>query len=459
MPDQAQHLHKMGLFALVGIIFFTVSGGAYGLEPLVSALNPGWAVVFIIVTPLLWSLPTALMVAELASAMPEKGGYYHWVRYAMGDFWGFQEGWWTICYTAVDMAIYPVLFVNYLAYFIPSLVLDENGDAPLKIRLIRWLIAVLVIISSLILNTKGAKAVGNSALVGVMLVLIPFGLLILAGLLKPGAPAQGWQAIKTGLGIKPAASLFAIGLSNVLWNYSAWDNVSTFANEVEEPRKNYPLGLAIALPLIILAYLLPVISGISFTTDMSVWTESTGWPVIAKLMVGNWLGVVVAAFALVSAWMLFNSQLLYVSRLPYAMACDGWLPKFLATTSPKTGVPIVALLISCSITAMFAALSFSKLVVIDILLYAAELSLEFATLYILRVKEPNMVRPFRVPGGKWFAAFLGIPPMLLALTVVFTSLGQEGAIYQLLVVLFFIITGPVIYLIRKRHIKNQLAKG
>src|SRR5215467_5054693 len=143
------NLRKIGLLPLIGVIFFTVSGGAYGIEPLVGQLNAGWAVVLIIVTPILWALPISMMAAELSSAMPEEGGYYFWVRAGMGNFWGVQEGWWTICYTAVDMAIYPVLFVNYLAYFVPSLALDETGSSSWSVFLTRWALAVVLIVVGL----------------------------------------------------------------------------------------------------------------------------------------------------------------------------------------------------------------------------------------------------------------------------------------------------------------------
>src|SRR5713101_7141019 len=126
-PPLLPRTRRLNFFALVGVMFFIVCGGAYGLEPLVGAVGPGWAVVLVLATPLLWSLPIALMVAELSSAMPEEGGYYVWVRAAMGKFWAVQEGWWSICYMVVDLAVYPVLFVNYLAYFVPSLQLDESG--------------------------------------------------------------------------------------------------------------------------------------------------------------------------------------------------------------------------------------------------------------------------------------------------------------------------------------------
>jgi amino acid transporter len=92
-PARTSPPRRIGLSALVCLIFFTVSGGAFGLEPLVASVGPGWAVVLVLVTPLLWGLPIALMVAELSAALPEEGGYYIWVREGLGDFWGVQEGW------------------------------------------------------------------------------------------------------------------------------------------------------------------------------------------------------------------------------------------------------------------------------------------------------------------------------------------------------------------------------
>jgi amino acid transporter len=444
------NLRKIGLLPLIGVIFFTVSGGAYGIEPLVGQLNAGWAVVLIVVTPILWGLPISMMAAELSSAMPEEGGYYFWVRAAMGNFWGVQEGWWTICYTAVDMAIYPVLFVNYLAYFLPSLALDEKGSSSWHVFFIRWLLAILLIGIALAVNWKGARAVGGNAVVSGVLVLLPFVILAIAGLAKSGAPRGAWSAVTTGLAGGPDAGLLALGLSVVLWNYSGWDNVSTFAGEVTEPQRNYPRAFLVALPLIVLCYLLPLFAGIAVTTDASVWSESAGWPVIANLIGGSRLGAMIAIAALVSSWALFNSQLLYVSRLPYAMARDGWLPSALAKVSSRNGVPIAALVASCAVTACFVAFSFGKLVVIDILLYAAGLALELVALIVLRLKNPGMGRPFRVPGGRVGLALVAICPMLVICVVFWASVKDAAAKGQLLIVIFLIVSGPLVYLLRRR---------
>ena len=133
---------KLTLLPLVMVMFFTVSGGAYGLEDLVGSSGPGMALVLIVVTPLIWSLPTALMVAELSTAMPVAGGYYAWVKRALGPFWGFQEGWWSWITSFVDMAIYPVLFADYLNTLLiqqfDNHVLEENAMA-------HWAVTLVVI--------------------------------------------------------------------------------------------------------------------------------------------------------------------------------------------------------------------------------------------------------------------------------------------------------------------------
>ncbi|MBI4749723.1 MAG: APC family permease [Acidobacteria bacterium] len=458
MTTESQHPRKLTTLQLVGLIFFTVSGGAYGLESLVQEMNPGWAVVLVLVTPLMWALPTAFMVAELASAMPEEGGYYHWVRTAMGDFWGVQEGWWTICYTAVDMAIYPVLFVNYLAFFVPQLALDENGGCSWSVFWLRWGIATTVIGCALGVNLLGARAVGNNALASILLVLIPFGLLSVLGLSRSGAVEASWGAVVNGLTQQPDMKTIGVGFSVVLWNYCGWDNVSTYAGEVEQPQRAYPRALAFAMPLIVLAYIIPVMAGLAVTTDVTVWTESAGWPVIGQMVAGNWLGIVIAAAALVSSWALFNSQLLYTSRLPYRMACDGWLPSALAKTY-RSEIPLTALLVSAGMTALFCALSFGKLVVIDILLYAAGLSLEFITLIILRIKQPDMNRPFRVPGGWPGVVAVAVLPMGMAAVVAVASFAEESARIQLLIVAGALLSGIGLYFLRRKYVIRQANKG
>src|SRR5207249_3748385 len=104
---------KLRLWPLVAATFFMVSGGTYGTEDIVHGAGYGRAILILLLTPLLWSLPTAFMIGELSSSIPAEGGYYAWVRRAMGNFWGFQEAWLSLMASIFDMAIYPTLFVVY----------------------------------------------------------------------------------------------------------------------------------------------------------------------------------------------------------------------------------------------------------------------------------------------------------------------------------------------------------
>lgn len=429
---------KLSFWPQVALIFFIVSGGAYGLEPLVRQVGVKWTLLLILLMPLIWAIPTAAMVAELSAALPEAGGYYTWVRRGLGRFWGFQEGWWTLCYSAVDLAVYPVLFVTYLAYFFPLL----NSEEP-TIQLIRWGICGLFVLVSLIFNLRGIHLIGLNAIFSLFVVTLPFVLLTGIGLLT-----GDWQNLITAIWQPPTNPInftnLAAGFAIILWNYCGWDNVSTYAHEVSHPERNYPRSLLAAMLIIILSYFLPMLAGLSITTDPELWSQ--GWPTIANQMSGPIFGTLITVAALLSAWALFNTQLLYISRLPMAMAKDSLLPKFLEKRSKLNGTPYMALIIMALFAILFSRLSFSKLMVVDILFYTLGISLEFLTLIILRQKEPLLTRPYKIPLNRLGLALMALLPLSLAIAIaIFSTLGPDGSLNQVTLVLSGIATGLLIY--------------
>ena len=447
LPDS----RRLNLLPLIGVVFFVVCGGAYGLEPVVAAVGGGWAIALIVLVPAVWSLPIALMVAELSSAMPEDGGYYVWVRTALGDFWGVQEAWWTVCYTFIDVAIYPVLFVNYLAFFYPWLRLDEHGSASWSVLLCRWAVALAVIGSALLVNWRGVSLVGQSAAWNSALVLLPFAALVVVALKSAGAAHAAWSLVTRELKTNRHAGLLTLGFSTVLWNYMGWDNTSTFAGEVNDASRNYPRALAVVLLVTVAAYVAPVFAGLAVTASPGAWSESQGWPVIAARAGGPLFGLLLAAAALVAMWSIFSSQLLYSSRLPYVMARDGWLPAPLASVSRRTAMPVAALIATCAVSSLFAALSFGKLVVIDVLLYSAALALEYVALVALRWKQPEMERPFRIPGGWAGVVLVTLAPLGCAgFLLVSTLRDPDSDPRQLLIVAAAIASGAALYFVRRK---------
>jgi amino acid transporter len=441
---------RVRLLALTCLIFFTTCGGAYGLEPLIGAVGPAWSIALILITPLVWSLPTALMAAELTALMPEEGGYYVWTRKTFGPFWAVQQTCWTITCAIAWLAIYPVLFVGYLSFFIPALSPAANTDHPVQAWAVRWLIGVLVIVLGMALNLRGAREVGQSAEVSTYLVLGAFVVMLLVWLKGGPAPGLAMDAIRNDLASNHKGALL-LGLSVIVFDCSGWENASTYAGEVDKPQRNYPRALLLALLMLVLCYALPVLAGISATTSPQIWSSDAGWPVIARLIGGRWLGSLIAAAGLVSVFGLYNAQLLYISRLPYVLACDGWLPSFLARVPRGATVPRMAIYCFSAITAIFAAFSFGSLAVIQCLLYAGALTLEFLTLIVLRFRQPHAHRSFRVPGGWLGLGYVCVAPFAFAVLLIVATL-RDWRSYpvQLMVIGGVAAVGVALYFLRRK---------
>jgi amino acid transporter len=441
---------RLTLLALTSLIFFTTCGGAYGIEPLVGAIGPGLAVLFIVVTPFVWSLPMSLMVAELATMMPEEGGYYIWVREALGPFWGVQEAVWTISCGVALLAMFPVLFVSYLTYFVPALSPASGILEPGMSAFLRWFAAFLVVIVVTIINLRGSREVGVSAKVGASIVLGAFCLLVFGWMIWGAGVGTSVGIVRTDLATHRSGALL-LAISYIVFNYSGWDNVSTYAGEVDRPQRNYPLAIGIALVVVSLTYLLPVLAGISVTTEPLVWSTEAGWPAIGRILGGRWMGAILAGAGMVSTWGLLNAQMLYVSRLPFVMAVDGWLPKALAKISPETAVPKRAVICFCVITGVFVALPFGSLAVIQCLTYAGALILEILALFVLRVQKPDAKRDFRVPGGWWGIGYVCLLPIAFSGLIVYATL-RDWRLFpgQMSIVAAAVVAGILLYFVRRK---------
>ena len=408
-----------------------VSGGTYGTEDIVHGAGYGKAILILLLTPLLWSLPTAFMIGELSSALPFEGGYYAWVRRALGNFWGFQEAWLSLVASIFDMAIYPTLFVAYLTRIFPYFQENHRGIA----------VALGVVIACAILNIMGVKVVSTTSLWLFFALSAPFAAIFVLAPFKIGALAHAVT--------KPTTSNVDIlgGLLICMWNYMGWDNASTIAAEVEKPQKTYPRAMLWAVVIVALSYVLPFAAMWITGLPASAW-ETGAWADIAQLMGGPVLRIALVAGGMMSGFGMFNALVMSYSRLPLAMAQDGMLPKVFGKLHPKSRAPWVAILALAVGWGLALNLGFERLVTLDIMIYGASLALEFVALIALRIREPELKRPFRVPGGLFGAIAVGIPPVLLLGFAIVRSehevvLGMSSLLFGLLVVG----GGVVVYLI------------
>ena len=440
-------MKKVGTLSLVFILYFSTSGGPHTVESLVHEIGPGMAALMLLLVPLLWSLPEVLIVGELSSMLPVEGGYYRWVDRAFGRFWAFQNGWLTYMYSLVDMAIYPILFNQYLEWFAPAL-------GPVT----KWLIALGVIWVPTLINLRGAVPVGRISIVAGLFIIVGFALASFVAIPNithnPLTPFSN----EAGRGING----MAVGLSIALWNFIGWDNASTVEGEVHDAGKTYPRALAITLPLVMVGYFLPLLTTLG-ATDWTMWRDG-GWPEIVSTaagggVVGRILASWVALGGMVSALALFNALLLSYSRIPFVMAQDKLLPSMFAETDAR-GTPVKAVLLAAVLYSLFALLPLGQLVVADVVLYALALSLEFGALIALRKREPALRGSFRIPLNRGGVIAIALLPLAILVTVVVLSFRDgEYGLPAVIGAAIAIALGPLAYSLasRRNHIATRRA--
>jgi amino acid transporter len=430
MPFAFQRVRrKMRFLPLIAATYFMVSGGPYGIEDILGGAGFAKAILILMVLPFLWCLPTALMIGELASAIPAEGGFYIWVRRAMGPFWGYQEGWLSLSASIFDMAIYPAIFVLYLGKFNPALTDGWRGYT--------WSLAVVVLCCAW--NLRGAPAVGEDSVWMFALLLAPFVVFVVLGVWRWSTlhPAVQWS--------QPASEqALATAILVAMWNYMGWDNASTVAQEVENPQRNYPRAMIAATALVAITYILPLAA--MAMAGLSPGSFSTGdWTTAARSIGGPLLGIAVVAGGAITGIGMFNALVMSYSRLPLAMAEEGMLPLVVAKRNSR-GVPWVSVVLCGLAWALALKLPFERLISIDLILYGSSLLLEFVALVVLRIREPELERPFKA-GNLAVACLLGAGPAVLIGYALYASREEKivGAISALLFAIGVGLLGPLLY--------------
>jgi amino acid transporter len=338
------------------------------------------------------------MVSELATAIPEEGGFYIWVRRGMGRFWGFQEAWLTLAGSVFEMALYPNLCIAYIGRFMPGLVAGHRG----------LYLGFAMIALCTIWNIKGAHSVGEGSVWLNVALLAPFVALIIivlgSGRTGDAAPVPIRHVDLLG------------GVLIAMWNYMGWDNLSTIAGEVEAPQRTYSRAMFGAVILVIVSYMLPVAAVARTGIDPNSWTTG-GWVDVAQIIGGETLAIAITVAGVIGAIGSFSTLMMSFTRLPLVMAEDGYLPRVF-TRLDRRGAPWVAILSCALVWAICFPLGFERSLILDVLLTGLSILLEFWALVALRIREPDLKRPFRVPGGTAGAIVIGVPPLALMIAAV-----------------------------------------
>jgi amino acid transporter len=472
---EAQKLKReLTLLPLFGLMYFTVCGGSFGIEPLISGSGPGLAMLLIILTPIFFSIPNVLMVRELSTMMPVQGGYYHWVKTAFGPFAGFLAGWnnWVVSW--LDVSIYPVLAVTYLGFFFPQLDTGITlGGFEIPAWVLDWLVAGLIIWGISYMQIRGARLAGlftNWLGILLMLPLFILGFLGIYNWFTQGGPTLPFLPSGEDINFGSLTAALSTGLFVVMWNYMGWELPSAAGDEVVNPRKTYPAAMTLVLIAAIATYAIPVLGGLyggggdngsyvmwgaEASSDAGIGADltaqgvsdqqiqawgvdpasSSGWefPSIGHavankvagpgfaLFLGGWLTLA----AVMSMIGLFTGNSLGGSRVPFALAEDGMFPRWLTKVHDKYGTPYVAIIFVGVIFWMFSLSAFAFLVVADVFLQCLVILAEFAAMWKLRYSMPDKPRD-RVPGGVLGMVLVTIFPTAVILLAFYSQYASEG---------------------------------
>ncbi|KAK7360591.1 hypothetical protein VNO77_02598 [Canavalia gladiata] len=430
-PRRENHNRRVSVLPLIFLIFYEVSGGPFGVEDTVNAAGPLLALLGFLVFPFIWSVPEALITAEMGTMFPENSGYVVWVSSALGPYWGFQQGWMKWLSGVIDNALYPVLFLDYLKSGIPAL----GGGFPRAFSI--WGLTVFLTY----LNYRGLIIVGWVAVLLGVFSLLPF---VVMGLLSiPDLKPSRWCV--TNLDDVD----WNLYLNTLFWNLNYWDSISTLAGEVENPRKTLPKALFYALILVVLGYFFPLLIGTgAIPINRELWTDGY-FSDIAEIVGGVWLRWWLQVAAAMSNMGMFVAEMSSDSFQLLGMAERGMLPEFFSKRS-RYGTPLIGILFSASGVVLLSWLSFQEIVAAENFLYCFGMVLEFVAFIMLRIKYPNASRPYKIPGGTASAIAMCIPPtILICVVLAFSSL--KVMVISLVAVVIGLVMQPCLKFVEEKR--------
>lgn len=422
--------HKVTTMTVFFMIFCMVCAGSYGIEDMIPTSGPGLTILLLIVLPFFWSIPQGLVAAELGSAIPEEGGYYKWIQRALGEFWGFQACWWRTISIYVDSTLYIILAVGYINSVF-SLASWQS-----------FALKVFFILAFTIVNVRGLKDVGRIASYFSIVVIGSFIALIFIGFshaqynpVMPFIP-EG-QTLGDSIGL---------GIAICMWMYAGYESMSTMAGELENPMV-IPKATILSVPAIMLLYILSTVSCLAAVGNWQSWGVEEG---ISFGSIGGMLGyplvsVVFMITAVIANLSMYNSYLASGSRGFFSLADDNLAPRYLKILHEKHGTPHIAVIAMAVINLLLCEVGFGTLVVIDVFLLMFAYILIYISAIVLRIKEPDLKRPFKIPFGTKGVIVLCATPILLCVVALFTN-GLSYFIGGCL----GIISGPIAYAFAKK---------
>ncbi len=408
----------LGLWAAVSVVIGTAIGSGIFLVPsdMVKAVGSPGMVFAVWIFGGVLTLFGALTYAELSAALPGAGGEFVYLNAAYGPFFGFVYGW-TQTWVAKSASIATLAtgFYTYLADFFPGLKAAAYtfpypigpGGGPLEIRY-GQLFAIGLILFLAGINYLGVRLGG-----GVQVAMTGLKLALIAGIIVCGifyafratTPPAPFTFHATIPAMPGGVAGFFAALVAALWAYDGWNNAGMLGSEIENPQRNLPLALIGGTLAMIGVYVLVNFAYFSVLSGAEVGaSERVASEMMRRVFSGNahWsargAGAVSIA-AMISIFAALNGSILSGSRIPFAMTRKGYFFHALGRVHPRFHTPGASIvLLGLWSSLLLLSGHYKQLYTLVIfpswILYA----MTAASVIVLRRKQPDLERPYKVPG-------------------------------------------------------------
>jgi APA family basic amino acid/polyamine antiporter len=382
---------ELSLFDIVAIVVGTVIGSGIFLIPsfIAAQLDSLKTILLAWVVGGILTLFGALSLAELGSMYPEAGGLCTYLRQAYGSLPAFLYAWGLLLMIhSGSIAALAVGFGLYLGQMLPLGPIEQKGMSVLCI------LALTVVSCVGIRSGKRVQTVIAVAKIG--------GLALMIFLLSVKSPHPfRWMGSVPNANAVPLAG-FGIALIAVLWAYEGWHVVSFVAGEMNRPQLDLPRGLLCGNAIVMIVY---IVANLAYYHAL-LPGEIRHSDAVAALAAGKLFGPMAARsvsfLILVSILGCLNGLILTGPRVYYAMARDGIFPRVFSRISERYRTPMIALIVQGVWTAVLAASSSYQQLFTDVIFTAWIFNgLAVAAVLVLRRTQPQLDRPFRVPGYPW----------------------------------------------------------
>jgi amino acid transporter len=416
----------LGLWSAVSIVIGTVIGSGIFLVPkrMIVEVGSTEALFVVWIVGGLLTLFGALTYAELAAAMPQAGGEYVFLREAYGPFWGYLYSWTQLAVAkSGSIATLGAGFYLYLSVFLPALNKSVitipypigPGGGPLEIH-VGQLVSIAVIIILCAINYIGVEAGGNFQVFVTILKMALIGGVIVLGIFSSHGT---FEHFAQSTGSSNGYSGFFAALVGALWAYDGWNNVSMVSSEIRDPQRNLPRALIFGTGAVMLTYLLTNIAYFHVMSPRDVAQTDQVAASMMSALFGSAAARGVTVAVMISILAALNGSILSGARVPYAMARDGYFFSPVAYVHPKFRTPGISMILlsgwSCVlILSGWYEQLYNFVIFGSWILYA----MTAASVFVLRRKRPDMVRPYRVAGYPFVPAlFVLVAALLLVSTL------------------------------------------